>query len=311
MARCGCTGTTCSCKLVGKGAVVVTGAGTLTNPYEISVSPAMAVQDSGTVDLTLYGSGTSTDPYILSADAALALDDITNVETAGGSTGNVLALQADGTWAPAPASTAPVGAVSTSTALDGDGSSGDPLTVRLDSLAGLEIVSGGLRVDPYTVTAEGLLDPTYGALPSGSIVSDTDGLNAWLKSDSGWKNLLEDTGNVTTLPGNIVARAGFEITAFQARRKNGIVFVSMGIKTLVSRTSGIDSGNMANIPMADLIPAHFRPAVASPMRVTSTGTDEAFYMSNGGILTWSNMAQPDYTLPAGSSWTINGTWIGA
>jgi hypothetical protein len=310
MARCGCTGTTCSCKIVGKGSVIVTGAGTITNPYEVTVTPALIVNDTTTVDLTLYGSGSSTDPYVLSADADLALGDLNNVDTTGGAVGYVPALQADGSFILSPPSTAPVGAVTTGLALDGDGSGGDPLNVRLDALAGLEIAAGGLRLDPYTVASEGVLDATYGALPSGSFVADTDGLNAWVKSDTGWSPILEDTGLIATTAGNITAEAGWTISSLQMRRKNGLVQLRVSATTTVSRITAIGSGNIGNIKVAQITPSEFRPSIEAPLRVLGAGDDAGFYVTVAGGIYLNNLSQPDYETPAGYVWSIAGTWIG-
>lgn len=310
MARCGCTGTTCSCKIIGEGGILVRGAGTVTNPYVISGGTALVVNDTDSVNLTLLGNGSSTDPFILSADVILALAGLSDVDTTGGTTGDVLALQADGTYALVPPVTAAVGAVSTGPSMDGDGSSGDPLGVRLDALSGLEIVSGGLRLDPYTVTTEGDLDTMFGALPSGAIVADTDGLNAWLKSDSGWKNLLEDSGTVTTVAGNITAASGFTINSFWARRRNGIVQMVVNVQNTIARSTSIDSGNVTNFAIATVIPSEFRPMNAAPMRVLSTGPDHGFYCANTGVIYCANFAQPDVTWGPGDSWNFCGVWLG-
>jgi hypothetical protein len=311
MARCGCAGTTCSCKIIGEGGIVVTGAGTITNPYRVTGGVEMSVQDTGTIDLTLLGDGSTTNPYVLTANLTAGLDDLLDVETSGGTAGDVVALQADGSFSLVPPSTAAVGAISTGLSIEGDGSSGDPLDVRLDSLSGLEIAAGGLRIEPYTVLSEGVLDTTYGALPSGSIVADTDGLNAWLKSDTGWKNLLEDSGNVSGVAGNFTASSGFTVNNFFARRKNGIVSIQLGFTTTISRSTAYANGNMGNITVANVIPAEFRPVVGAVLRTSSTGPDDAFYLSSGGNVVWSNMAQPSVTYAAGQAWVINGTFIGA
>lgn len=312
MARCGCTGTTCSCKIIGEGGINVRGAGTVTNPYVISGGTALIVNDTASVNLTLLGSGSSTDPYLLTADVELALGALTDVDTSGGTVGDVLALQPDGTYALVPPVTAAVGAVSTGTSLDGDGSSGDPLTVRLDALSGLEIVSGGLRLDPYTVTTEGDLDTTYGALPSGSIVADTDGLNAWLKSDSGWAKLLEDTGTISTVGGNIVAESGWTVHSLSMRRRNGIVQLAVGLSRTSTTSTSFDTGNIANVKAATLVPANMRPIMQSPLRVSSSGPDHAFFINGDGSISVSNYAQPDPAVwAAGEIITVVGTYIGA
>jgi hypothetical protein len=311
MARCGCSGTTCSCKIVGKGAVVVTGAGTNTNPYEITVSPALGVLDTSTVNLTLYGSGTSADPYTLSADAALNLGDLANVTDSGGAAGYTLLKQGDGSWIVGPGTTAPVGAITTTTSLDGDGSGGDPLGVRLDSLSGLEVAAGGLRISPFTVTDEAGL-AAFGSAPVGSIVADTDGLNAWLKSASGWAPILEDTGTITTVTGNFVEATGWDIDEVKVRRRNGIVQMYMLASTTVNRDTGaLANGNVSNIAVATLVPAEMRPVFYAGLSSGGVFGPQigAAIGPSGNIVIGSMTANAEY--PAGTQIEFNGTWIGA
>lgn len=310
MARCGCTGTTCSCKIIGENGIIVRGAGTITNPYVISGGLALIINDTETVNLTLLGSGSQGDPYVLSADAALGLGDLEDVDTTGGSDGYVVALQADGTYALVPPSTAPVGAVATGLSLDGDGSGGDPLVVRLAALPGLEVVAAGLRVKPYTVTTEADLDSTFGALPSGSIVSDTDGSISWLKADSGWKVIIEDTGLVTDVGSNTDEETGWDVDAVQIRRRNGIVQLKIVVSTTVSRTTTADNGNGGNIDVGTIIPTEFRPVMEAPLRVLGAGDDAAFRILTTGVITMTNHAQPDFATPAGYQWSLGATYIG-
>jgi len=69
MAKCGCKGSSCSCKVVAGRGARVTGAGTGSNPIVVEAFPmALAVQNSGTVAITLSGTGTEADPSTVSAD---------------------------------------------------------------------------------------------------------------------------------------------------------------------------------------------------------------------------------------------------
>lgn len=124
----------------------VNGGGSEANPFVV-VGPALQITDTSTVNLSLSGNGTAGSPWNLSAVAEVTLDELTDVSTAGATTGQVLARQGDGTWGPqAPTSAAPA-AISHDSSLLGDGSAGSPLGVDLDSSSGLAIVAGGLRVD--------------------------------------------------------------------------------------------------------------------------------------------------------------------
>lgn len=310
MARCGCAGTTCSCKIIGEGGIVVTGAGTITNPYRITGGVEMSVQDTGTIDLTLLGDGSTTNPYVLTANLTAGLDDLLDVETSGGTAGDVLALQSDGTYSLVPPSTAAVGAISTGLSIEGDGSSGDPLDVRLDSLSGLEIAAGGVRIEPYTVASEGVLDTTYGALPPGSIVSMADGTAQWVKSSAGWVQTYEDDPIEAVVSGNATASSGWTIAAFAAKRRSGLVTMRMTITTTISRTTAYESGNSGNIQVGNVVKTKYRPVIESPLRVLSAGDDMAFTLLTSGNFFVTNFAQPDVTIPAGSSWSIGGTYVG-
>ena len=166
MARCGCSGTSCSCVIRGTGAIQVTGAGTVNAPYVVD---GRLYLESGS-GVTLGGSGSAGDPYVIDFDNSLSIHDLEDVNTSG-STGYVLARQADGSFALAPPSTAAVGSVSSNNSLSGDGSSGSPLAVRLASGGGLTLTTGGLAVasqstwtayTPQITTASGTLVPDAG-----------------------------------------------------------------------------------------------------------------------------------------------------
>lgn len=312
MARCGCAGTTCSCKLRGEGGVTVTGAGTVTNPYVISMSLVLQTIDTPSLDFTLLGSGTSANPYVLSADITLELGELDGVETGGGSAGDVLALQPDGTFALVPPVTAAAGSVATGLSLEGDGSGGDPLSVRLSSLSGLTVSAGGLRIDPWTVEDEGDLDSTFGAIRVGAIISAEDGSGVWVKTDDGFVAIREDTGTTTTVnTSNIVAAAGFQIDGINFRRRNGIVQLRVLARTLIDRETAIETGNVGNIDVATIVPPKFRPIFTAGMGAASEyGANFGAFLTSGGILAIGAMP-PQVEISAGTQFTLIGTFIGA
>lgn len=146
MARCGCQGTTCSCVIQGGGGVTVSGAGSGGNPYIISSDLNLLVADSPTIDLGISGDGSSGNPYVLTAAAALELGELVDVDTSVVTTGYVLARQADGTFKLVPPSTAAPGALTVGNGLQGDGSSGNPLGVKLAASSGLAVDASGLKL---------------------------------------------------------------------------------------------------------------------------------------------------------------------
>ena len=147
MARCGCAGSTCTCVIEGSGSVTVSGGGSEANPFVVA-GPVLNITDTPTVNLTKSGLGTVASPWQLSADATVSLDALTDVSTAGATTGQVLGRKSDGTWGPQAATSAAPAAISHDSSILGDGSAGSPLGVDLDGTAsGLTIAAGGLRVD--------------------------------------------------------------------------------------------------------------------------------------------------------------------
>lgn len=90
MAKCGCAGSTCGCKIAGSGGVEVTGTGTAQDPYvltlgDITIDTLLTVDDTTSVNLTLLGSGETGDPYVLSAAVTPGVD-VTSIPTTGGTT---------------------------------------------------------------------------------------------------------------------------------------------------------------------------------------------------------------------------------
>lgn len=178
MARCGCSGSTCSCLVKGSGAISVTGAGSTGNPYIVSGALSLIVADSSSIDFSLTGDGSVATPYSLSGAVSLALDGLTDVESAAATTGQVLAKQSDGQWRGVAPTTAPTGAITLSGTggLQGDGSAGNPLGIKLAPSSGLTLDATGLKLSgggsawtAYTATITG--STTNPALGNGSIES--------------------------------------------------------------------------------------------------------------------------------------------
>jgi len=162
MARCGCSGTGCSCLVQGGTGIEVDGAGTETNPYVInSVGGAgggggLTVSDTATIDLVLLGEGTTEEPYLLSGNATVSLDELLNVADQDPTNGQVLAW--NGTvWQPVPATTAPTGSIAVGTGLLGDGSAGDPLRIDPTSTAGFVVPTGTVTAFAGTAAPSGWL----------------------------------------------------------------------------------------------------------------------------------------------------------
>lgn len=172
MARCGCSGTSCSCLITGEGGISVTGSGSAANPYVITGGGALEVVDGLTVDLDLTGDGTIGSPYSLTAEASIAVGDLTDVDDTNKTAGKVLAVNGAATgYELITAPTAAPGAIVSVDALDGDGSGGSPLTLLLDggldsgltqSASGLKVIGSGPGLT-YTPTWYGSsVNPSIG-----------------------------------------------------------------------------------------------------------------------------------------------------
>lgn len=310
MGRCGCEGTTCGCKVVGDGGIIVTGSGTASNPYRVSGGLGLQVVDTPSVNLTLLGTGSQSDPWLLSADFAGNLDDLLDVDTAGATTGQVLARQADGSYAFVPPATTSPGMIATGTSLEGDGSGGSPLALRLASNSGLELTGSGVRLDPYTVTTEADLDTLYGALPAGSVVADDDGSGLWVKTTSGWASIIEDTGTITTIAGNMTAASGWTIDSLKLRRRNGIC----QLWVLATRTVTIPADADGDIPViyvGYITEPTFRPVFTSACGGNAEwGPITGSYLNNSGSLGLGAIT-PGVSIPAGTQMTFVSTYLGS
>jgi hypothetical protein len=163
MARCGCTSTTCSCKVEGGTGVVVTGKGAVGNPYRVNIDAGkLTVDDTATVDLVLHGSGTSADWYHLSANATVSLDELTDVTASNPASGQVLAWNnTTKQWTPAPPAVAAPGAINIGVGLLGDGSAPTPLSAKVNASAGLQVDGNGIALQAGVLAAVNSIGPGW------------------------------------------------------------------------------------------------------------------------------------------------------
>lgn len=142
MARCGCSGSTCSCLVTGGSGVSVSGTGTEANPYVIDVigsdiSGTLQVLDTPSVDLTVTGAGSTADPYVLSAVATVALTALSDITSGDTPASGDVPVWNGSSWDFAPPPTTPPGAVNVGSGLTGDGSAPAPLTVATSGTWGV------------------------------------------------------------------------------------------------------------------------------------------------------------------------------
>ena len=130
-----CCGGGSSVVITGGEDVIVTGSGTVNDPYVISgnIDVVLQAKDTPTVTLDLTGTGNANDPFVLSAIATVSVNDLTNVNDP---TPPVLndTLLFDGTnWTYGPAASVPAGSIHTGPGLAGDGTIALPLKVRVSN----------------------------------------------------------------------------------------------------------------------------------------------------------------------------------
>lgn len=177
MARCGCSGSVCSCVVTGDGTTAtVSGAGSAANPYVVSslaATTVVEILDTPTLNLTITGDGSLANPYIISGVVAapcLSTD-----------AGNVLAVGTDGClYSPATSGPAgPAGPAGT------DGVAGAAGPAGADGVGGVTTVTDTATVDatisgagtvasPYDISADVIVSPDAGNV----LVAHANGLYA-------------------------------------------------------------------------------------------------------------------------------------
>ena len=166
-----CGGTACNCAFeVGPG-LILSGSGSLSNPFRVelagSIEDSLTVEDTTTINLVLNGGGSITDPYRLTAHARVRVQDLTDVVDPEGapSAGDTIVWVVDGVTDPRfefrPPPSNPPGTVNVSLGLTGTGAVGTPLKVKLvsetaGSTSGLPVyvdTAGNLRATAPAATA--------------------------------------------------------------------------------------------------------------------------------------------------------------
>lgn len=172
-----CGGTSCSCTIeVGPG-LIITGSGSLSNPYVVSlagsIEDSLIVEDTPTMDLSLAGGGSPTDPYRLSGTPKLRVQDLLDVIDPEGapSEGDSIVFVTTGVETPRfefrPPPPSPPGSVNVGVGILGTGAVGDPIKLNLvsdaaGSTGGLPVyvdTNGDLRATAPVATAV-----TWGAI---------------------------------------------------------------------------------------------------------------------------------------------------
>lgn len=218
-----CGGTSCSCAIeVGPG-LEITGTGSLSSPFVVTlagtIQDSLVVEDSPTMDLVLAGSGRPTDPYRLGAIPKIKVQDLIDVIDPEGapSAGDTIVYVTSGVETPRfefrPPPPNPAGAVNVGVGITGDGTLGTPIKVNMVSDAagptsGLAVyvdTNGDLRA-----TAPVVADVEWGSIldkpdffPTNA--ANFDGVLTVAKGGTGQNDLgLVTVGNATKVDGHRV-----------------------------------------------------------------------------------------------------------
>jgi hypothetical protein len=139
-----------------------------------SFAASFIVQDSASVDLTLFGSGTLDDPFLLSATSSIGMSQLSDWDDPAGPVLGDVPVWNGLAWEAAPPPTVPPGTVFATTGLTGDGTLATPIKVAVSdttstSTSGLGIYvdsAGKLRAAGTTTVAWGSITGVPATFPS-------------------------------------------------------------------------------------------------------------------------------------------------
>jgi hypothetical protein len=222
----------------------VGGSGSSQDPYVISATTDLDVEDNLVFLMTLAGTGTLESPWRLQVHYAptARLTDIPNVDTGdlqGGYT--LLWDDVNEVWTTGPAATAAPGLISSGNGITGDGSGGSPLAAVGNAARYIAVTSAGLNalVRPFaTEAARAAASPAAVTGTLSILATNPDRIDRFDGSD--WQPI---TGGV-----GLDAEAGSQLLALSGGYADGPV-------TVYSRpfTDTTDStGALEVIPAADL-----------------------------------------------------------
>lgn len=187
MARCCSQTGTCACKMQDGRQVEITGSGTSQDPFVISSTASLAVEDNAVFDLGLTGNGTLDSPWTLSLGYASTsrLTDLPDVIAPAPTNAQVLQFStAEGRWVAGPPATATPGAISKDTSLTGDGSASSPLGVRANAARYLRVTASGVELTDAAINRMVRVFPDAATRAATTIVPETTTISV-LNTDPG------------------------------------------------------------------------------------------------------------------------------
>ena len=187
MARCGCASGSCSCLVTGAGGITVSGVGTQDNPFVVN-GPVFTVGNSPTADMVITGAGTASNPYRLVCNVHLALDQLTDVVSPNPVAGHILTYVNGTGWTDAVPQSGTPGAVLHDTSLKGDGTAAAVLGVLLDPAGNITLGPSGLKTAAAWTQCTSTTRPPTPQPYDGIIETDTQAFGFWMPGTPGrWR----------------------------------------------------------------------------------------------------------------------------
>ena len=131
----GCCGGSSSVVIRGEGDVIVSGSGTVADPYVVSGDIGLAITGAATstVSVRILGSGVATDPYIIAADLVAGLSALADVSIPTTPTTGYVLMWDGAKWVANAAPTQEPGAVNVGGGIQGDGTIGTPISIKVSN----------------------------------------------------------------------------------------------------------------------------------------------------------------------------------
>lgn len=314
MPRCDCQGGLCSCVIISGEGAEVTGGGTSTNPYIVSMAgdliQRITVVDTDTVDMEANGAGTVSDPLILSSHAKISMDGLTDVTAPAPALGDSLVW--DGSqWVSQPPAVVPPGTVNVGPGLIGTGAIETPLAAATsgvwgtppltgdDSTAGLAIyvdVNGQLRAEPRR---------------SVPVDWETEVSGKWSSFPTTWDDVAgkPTAWPVTASTNFMTALSGWRIEYEQGHLRGGVATVTFRVLRTGSSITVPANGNIPDQHVATVTRADFRPRWYGAL-TTTVGEYLAMASINPDGRISIGSVVPGVVIRSGDTqFTLTGTWI--
>lgn len=293
MARCNCSGSTCSCKLQEGNGIAISGSGSTTDPYVIDatgdIEGTVQFISTPTVEFSVSGQGTSASPFQVHANAVVNMDELADVHDPTGPLEGEVPVWTTDHWEFKTPASAPPGTVNVGQGLSGDGSAGAPLKASVSGIWG----QGTMPAPPWPT------DSTVG-MP---IYTDSNGQ---LRTRP--KPLTRGDQPGMTIVNPI---SGWRVDYANFERYGPLVYVQAQLtRTSTSAIAGSASGNIANTQIATLGASMPLPNARSRgvFGMGEQGNNNGFNMTADGkiYLVW---MPPNYTLSQNGVVSFNGIYM--